>query len=336
MTPLEEFDAYLAKLNSTAVGRRTFLGMVPLLMAACATGDMHRTREGNGVVTALTVDDEQKMSKELLPEIQKDYPAVQNAELQLYVKSVGAKLAKANSLEGHPYNYNFTAVGVHQVNAFALPAGTIFVTAPLLAMTDSEAELAGVLGHEIGHVKAKHAAQRIDRAKSESNKSWLYGAGGGVLGGAVGFGLGKLLCSEGDKTCLATATTLGAAAGIGGGLLIQKYNFMANTREDEMEADRIGFKAALAAGYDKDKVGSFYTKLLQIEQDSKNNHAPVLSGLTDALATHPPSIERVAQIEELSSSAPSSKNAISVTKKFEHAKKIAQEWVKNNPAQKSS
>lgn len=336
MTPLEEFEAYLQKLNSTAVGRRAFLGMVPILMAACATGDMHRVREGNGVKTTLSLDDEKKMAKDVLPEIQKDYPPVQNADIQLYVKAVGAKLVRVNGLEGHPYNYNFTAVGVSQVNAFALPAGTIFVTTPLLAMADSEAELAGVIGHEIGHVKAKHAAQRMDRARAEEGKSWLYGASGGLIGGAVGFGLGKLFCAKGDTGCVATATGLGAAAGIGGGLLVQKYNFMANSREDEMEADRIGFKAAVQAGYDKEYVGAFYSKLLRIEQASKNDHAPVLSGLNDAIATHPPSVERVAQIEELAMAMPESKKALSSTKEFERVKKIAQAWTKKNPPKSES
>lgn len=333
-TPLEEFEAYLQELNSTAIGRRAFLAMAPVLLAACTTAQ-HRQREGDnsGQETQLTVDDERRMTKEALTEMQKDYPPVQNAELQLYVKGLGKKIVHANGLEGRPYNYNFTAVGVPQVNAFALPAGTIFVTTPLLAMAETEAELAGVIGHEIGHVKARHTAERIDKAKREEGKSWLYGAGGGILGGIAGFGLGRLLCRKGDGGCVAKATAAGAAAGVGGGLLVQKYYFMANSREDEMEADRIGFRTAVQAGYDKDHVGSFYAKLLKLEQQHKQSNVPLLAGLNDAMSTHPPSAERVAQMSDLSAKAPGSKGAVTSTKDFDRVRQLARDWAREHPAQ---
>lgn len=331
-TPLEQFEAYLQELNSTAIGRRTFLAMVPLLMAACATGPRHREREGDntGQATSLTVEDERRMTKEVLADMQKEYPPVQNAELQLYVKSLGQKIVRANGLEGKPYRYNFTAVGVNQVNAFALPAGTVFITTPLIAMADSEAELAGVVGHEIGHIKARHTAERIDKAKKEEGKSWMYGAGGGILGGALGFGLGKLFCQKGDSKCVAKATGLGAAAGVGGGLLVQKYYFMANSREDEMEADRIGFRTAVSAGYDKDHVGAFYAKLLKMEQQHKKENVPLVSGLADALSTHPPSEERVAQMQEMASQARNPASAVRNTKEFDRMKNLAARWTKEH------
>lgn len=328
---LDQFEAYLQELNSTAIGRRTFLAMAPLLLAACATAQ-HRQREGDnsGQQTELTVADEKRMTQEAMTEMAKDYPPVQNAELQLYVKGLGRKLVAANGLEGHPYNYNFTVVGVPQVNAFALPAGTIFVTTPLLAMAETEAELAGVIGHEIGHVKARHTAERMDRAKREEGKSWLYGAGGGILGGIAGFGLGKLFCGNGDTKCVAAATAAGAAAGVGGGLLVQKYQFMANSREDEMEADRIGFRTAVKAGYDKDHVGTFYAKLLEMEQNAKKNKIPLLASFGDALSTHPPSTERVQQMSELAQQTSSFK-AVTSTKEFDKVKKIAAGWSREHP-----
>ena len=117
----------------------------------------------------------------------------------------------------------------------------------------------------------------MQKAKDEQKKSWLMGIGGGIIGGAAGFLLGKTLCKSSDphyRECLQKAAMYGAAAGAGGALLIQKYAFMANSREDEMEADRIGFKTAVAAGFNKDHVGSFYEKLLEMEkkhQQGKNN-----------------------------------------------------------------
>ncbi len=334
--PLEEFELTLQKLNSTQIGRRTFLAAVPLLMAACATGSQHRTREGDnsGQKTELTVADEKKMTLEVMPEMKKDYPALDNPALQLYIRGLGSRIARSSGYEANPYNYNFTVVGVNQVNAFALPAGTVFVTAPLIAMAESEAELAGVVGHEIGHIQARHTAERMDMAKKEQGNSWLYGAGGGILGGAVGFGLGRLLCRDGDGGCVAKATAAGAAAGVGGGLLVQKYKFMANSREDEMEADRIGFRTSVKTNYHKDHVGSFYAKLLRMEQEHKKSKVPILSGLSDALSTHPPSVERVNQMNQLAAETPLARNAVTSTKEFDRARRIAQDWVQRQAPQK--
>jgi predicted Zn-dependent protease len=332
LTPLEELELTLKRLNATSMGRRTFLAAAPLLMAACATASQHRGREGDntGQATELTVADEQRMTQEVLPEMRKDYPAIENQAMQLYVRDLGKRIVQANGLEAHPYNYNFTVVGVNQVNAFALPAGTVFVTAPLLAMADSEAELAGVIGHEVGHIKARHTAERMDKAKAEQGKSWLYGAGGGILGGALGFGLGKLICRSGDSGCMAKSIAAGAAAGIGGGLLIQKYYYMANSREDEMEADRIGFRTSVKTNYHKDHVGSFYAKLLRMEQEHKNNKVPLLSGLSDAMSTHPPSEERVNQMNQMAAQTPLAKNAVTSTREFDRVKRMAQLWTQQN------
>lgn len=326
---LQELENALIELNSTSLGRRAFIAGLPALMLACAA-PQHRQREGNDVHTEMTPDDERKMTREALPDIQKQYPPLQNDELQKYLNQIGRKLVVSNGLNGNPYDYNFTVVQANFVNAFALPAGTIFVTAPLLAMADTEAELAGVVGHEIGHVKAKHAAQRMEAAKKQSKKSILYGIGGGILGGAAGFGLGKMLCKKEDSTCMAKVTALGAAAGAGGGLLIQKFAFMANSREDEMEADRIGYKVAVASGYSKDHAGGFYTKLQKMEEERAEKKTPIVSQLADALATHPPSKERVAAMHQLEAETQNSKNAVVSTKEFDRVKKLAAEWSKAN------
>lgn len=335
---LIELEKELTILTSTPVGRRTFLLAMPMLLAACASKNKTRYREGDnaGQATAMTVQDELRMTQEVLPEMKKEYPAINNPELQAYVSRLGNKIVDANQLRNNPYNYTFTAVGVNYVNAFALPAGTVFVTAPLLAMADSEAELAGVIGHEIGHIKARHTAERMDAAKKSQNKSILFGAAGGVLGGAAGFGLGKLLCKPQDKSCLAKATVAGAAAGVGGGLLIQKFAFMANSREDEMEADRIGFRTALNAGYDKDNVGLFYNKLLEMERAHKGEANPLMASLSDAMSTHPPSQERVNQMNQMSSEANNVVGAKVSSKEFEKAKTMCKEWIAAQPKPKAS
>ncbi len=303
-----------------------------LMIFSCAPVTSSRYRGGDniGQQAVLTVQDERRLAEEALAEIQKDYPPVNNREVQSYLSDLGGQIVRANNLEGNPYHYEFSVVDAKNANAFALPAGKIFVTVPLIAMAANEAELAGVIGHEIGHVVARHAAERMYMMEKENKKTWLFGAGGGVLGGVVGYGLGTILCAEGDKACLAKAVVIGAAAGAGGGLLVQKYGFLANSREDEMEADRIGFRLAVNAGYDKDKIGDFYKKLLQVEKNAGRQSNSIMKSLSDAISTHPPSEERVRQMEELAAKNPPVKNAMIDSTRFRNAHKLALELSKKN------
>ena len=296
-----------------------------LILVSCAATTNSRYRDGDnrGQKTNLTVADEKRLAEEALPQVLKEYPRASNQDLQSYVSQLGKKIVVANNLEGNPYHYEFNVVDVQAVNAFALPAGKIFVTAPLIAMASNEAELAGVIGHEIGHVTARHAAERMYAMEQDKNKTWLYAGGGGLLGAAAGVGLGVLLCPSGDKTCLAKAALIGGAVGAGGGLLVQKFKFLANSREDEMEADRIGFKLAVGAGYDKDQVGKFYEKLLQMEKKaSGGSNSGVLKNLADAMSTHPPSEERVKQMNELASESPAAKGTVN-SPAFNSARQLA-------------
>jgi len=298
--------------------------LVLVVITSCAATTSSRYREGDNVgqETKLTVQEEQRLTKEALPKIQQDYPAAKNPELQKYISNLGMKIVQANNLEGNPYNYSFTVVDVTDVNAFAMPAGTIFVTAPLIAMASNEAELAGVVSHEIGHVVARHTAERMYAMEKSQNKTWLYAAGGGILGAALGYAVGRALCPDGDTACHAKAAAAGGIVGVGGGILAQKYTFLVNSREDEMEADRIGFRYAVNAGYDKDQVGKFYEKLLMIEKKAKKNNDIITKSLSDALSTHPPSEERVKQMKELAAKNPERESIIS-TPEFNKAKQIA-------------
>ena len=142
-------------------------------VSACSSqksSDRYREGDNAGQKVDLTVDQEKQLTKEALAEMKKDYPAVKNRELQAYIEKMGHKIVNANNLNNKPYTYNFTAVDSDQVNAFALPAGEVFITAPIIAMADSEAEIAGVLGHEIGHVVARHTAERMYVAKKSRLK----------------------------------------------------------------------------------------------------------------------------------------------------------------------
>jgi predicted Zn-dependent protease len=300
-----------------------FLSLLLLVSCAATSGSRYREGDNRGQEAGLTVQDEERLTKEALPELQKEYPPAKNQELQRYVAALGRKIVTANHLEGNPYRYSFTVVDAETVNAFAMPAGTVFVTAPLIAMASNEAELAGVIGHEIGHVMARHAAERMYLQEKEQKKTWLFAAGGGIVGAAAGFALGTLLCPDGDKACLAKAAVIGGAAGAGGGLLVQKFGFLANSREDEMEADRIGFRLAVGAGYDKGQVGKFYEKLLQMEKNAQQGGGGITKSLADALSTHPPSDERVKQMNEMAAQSPTRPGAIVTTPEFARARQVA-------------
>lgn len=328
---LKLLENELEYFMQTPMKRRFFLATMPALLAACATTDGHRNREGDnsGQNTTLTVADEQKMTAEYLPQMNKEYPVIQDQELQNYISKLGRNVASKNRLEGNPYNYHFRLVRADMVNAFALPAGEVFVTAPLLALAETEAEFAGVIGHEIGHIKARHTAERIDAEQKQSGKSWLYSVGGGVLGTALGYGVGKLLCSKQDRACLQRAAMYGAAAGVGGGLLIQKFSFMAHSREDEMEADRVGFRTSYQAGYAPSEVGTFYEKLLVMEkQYSSQQPTGLMKKMADALSTHPPSQERVAQMKSMAASVPRRSYDVVSTEEFKRMKQKIQKYIK--------
>jgi len=303
-----------------------FALVLVVLSTGCSSkmnSDRYREGDNAGQNVDLTVDQEKKLTKEALAEMKKDYPPVQNRELQAYIENMGQKIVAANNLNNHPYTYNFTAIDSGQINAFALPAGEVFITAPIIAMADTEAEIAGVLGHEIGHVVARHTAERMYVAKKEQGKTWLFGGIGAALGAGLGYFVQKKLCDPKDLACKAKLVGGGAAVGGAGGMMIQKYGFMKNSQEDELESDRVGFRYAVNTGYDKNYVGDFYAKLAAMEKESKKGQNAFMSKLSDAMSSHPPSNARVSQAKELQSLIKNNGN-IGSTEEFQRMKKVAQ------------
>lgn len=313
------------------IKERIFPSLLVILLftTGCSSkkySDRYREGDNKGQEVELTVDQEKALTKEALAEMKKEFPPVQNQELQRYIEKVGQRIVNANNLNHKPYTYNFTVVDSAQINAFALPAGAIFMTAPIIAAAESEAEIAGVLGHEIGHVVARHTAERMYVAKQEQGKSWLFGGVGAALGGAAGYFLGKKFCQEGDTACRAKMTVYGLGGGAGAGLLVHRYGFMKNSQEDELESDRVGFRYAVKANYDKNHVGDFYRKLAAMEKEAKKGQNALLGRLQDAMSSHPASNERVAQAEEMRTLIKEN-GSIKSTEEFQRMKKIAQQIV---------
>ena len=154
-----------------------------------------------------------------------------------YVERVGQSLAQHSEIKD--IQYSFTVIDDDGINAFALPGGYIHITRGLLTLASNEAELAGVLGHEIGHVTARHAAQRYSTATATS-------LGIGVLGI-----LGAIAGVPAQLSDLA-----GSGLQTGAAVYLQSYS-----RDQELEADRLGVRYMTAAGYDPDAMVSFFRKL---------------------------------------------------------------------------
>jgi predicted Zn-dependent protease len=149
-----------------------------------------------------------------------------NETLQAYIDQVGDRLVKSSDARKSPYPFEFHLLRDQKtINAFALPGGQVFLTAALLARMDSEAQLAGVLGHEIGHVVGRHGAEHL--AKQQLGGSLINAAGVAASGGQDG---GQM------------AATIAQAASQ---LVNLRYG-----RKDESESDRLGLQFMTQASYD--------------------------------------------------------------------------------------
>ena len=128
-------------------------GLAAALIAACAVNPVSGGRE----LALLSEADELRLGQENDAAVRKQYGVYANARLQAYVQQVGERLAAKSHRP--QLKYRFTVLDSPDVNAFALPGGYIYITRGIMAHLNSEAELAAVLGHEIGHVTARHAVR---------------------------------------------------------------------------------------------------------------------------------------------------------------------------------
>ncbi len=145
-----------------------------------------------------------------------------DAKAQALVDQIGNKLVQSSIARETPYKYEFHLLADQQtINAFALPGGQVFITYALLSKLQNEDQLAGVLGHEIGHVLGKHSAERIGESDFWRTVS---------TGASVGADMGGLVGGIGQKTLLT------------------------NGRDDELESDDLGVKFMLQAGYNPEEM----------------------------------------------------------------------------------
>ena len=220
---------------------------------ACARNPVTGQRE----LALISEEQEIQMGRQAAQEAAQSMGLVQDEELQRYVQRVGLALAKESERPNLPWT--FAVIDDPVPNAFALPGGFIFVTRGMMSLMNSEAELASVLGHEIGHVTARHSVNQMSQAQLAN----------------LGLGLGAIFAPE-------LAQQWGQLAGTGLQLLFLKYG-----RDDERQADELGFRYSLEQNYDVSQTANVFATLQRIGESSGRSATPAW------LSTHPDPGERV-------------------------------------------
>ena len=217
----------------------------------------------------LSPDQEVALGLEAAPQMAKQMGGLlADRAVQDYVDSVGRRVVQASGAAQTPYEFDFHVLADPEtVNAFALPGGQIFITAALLARLQNEAQLAGVLGHEVGHVVARHASEHM--AKQQLTQ---------MLVGAAGI-------AAADPTSPGSGQRAAMIGSFVGNLVNLRYG-----RKDELESDRLGVRFMSEAGYDPRAMVGVMDVL---EQASGGR------GGVEWLQTHPNPGNRRAELQRL-------------------------------------
>ncbi len=226
------------------------------ILAACAVNPVTGERE----LSLLSTEQEIQLGRESDPAIVAQYGVVEDEAIVEYVQDIGERMVPVSHRPDLPYTFRVLDDPV--VNAFALPGGYVYITRGILAYLNSEAALAGVVGHEIGHITARHGVQRY-------TQQTLLGAG---------LGLGSVL----SETFAQYADIAGQAAQ----LLLLKYG-----RDDERQSDRLGVEYASALGYDTHDMAEFFRTLDRLQPEG--------GSLPSWMSTHPDPGERWNTVHEL-------------------------------------
>jgi predicted Zn-dependent protease len=228
---------------------------------------------GDESLSITTPTQERKLGESVVRQIRASGAYLDDPEVNDYLNELGHRLVAAVPSPGSPFEFEFFAVADPGINAFALPGGFVGVNMGLILLTQSESELAAVLAHEISHVTQHH----YTRSVVGQQRSLLYSLAALALAIAASRAAGP---SSGD--------TISAGVAAAQGLAIQsQLNY---TRENEYEADRIGFQRLDAAKFDVNAMATFMERLQKAGRFSEGN-AP------SYLRTHPVTTERIAEAQ---------------------------------------
>jgi len=213
-------------------------------------------------VNILSTEDELSLGQQFDAEISKEAEFLEDPEILAYVDDLTQRLAKV--CKRTDIEYHVRVVVSEEINAFAVPGGYLYVNLGLMRAAKSESELAGVMGHEIGHVVGRHGAKHMTQQ----------------LGLAAMVGV-----IAGDDPGL-TAEIVGGLVAVGGQGLLLKYG-----RDDELEADALGIQNLYDAGIDPSGLVTFFDELLNKEGGGD-------PGIMQMLSTHPPTKQRIQRGKE--------------------------------------
>ncbi len=219
-------------------------------------------------LAAITVQEEEALSREFLKVVLQRYPIIREPLVNGYLNRLGQRLLEV--LPPQPFEYHFYMVEDPTFNAFATPAGHIFIHTGLVAALENEDELAGIIGHEIAHVVCRHISQKIERSK-KIGAATLAGVIAGILLGSAGAGEA-------------------AGAMMVGSMAAGQSLALAYSREDEMQADQLGLRNLAEAGFSGEGLLTSLRKI-RSQQWFGTREVPTY------LKTHPAVEERMAYID---------------------------------------
>jgi predicted Zn-dependent protease len=245
-----------------AIRRTSPIWIVPVLVFSLLLGSFIRG------ASALTTEEEKKLGKKILLEMEKQVEWVKDPTIQVFVDRIGYSIVREGGPT--PFEFKFYVIKAQDPNAFAIPGGYIFVTTGLFVLAENEQEIAGVLSHEISHVTGRHIDQMIERSK-RLNIATLAAL---IAGALVGRG--------GSGSQAVAVTAMAAAESV-----MLKY-----TREMETDADQNGLYRMIKAGYDPSGMITFLNKINRMSL-STAPQVPVY------LLTHPDIESRIALLENL-------------------------------------
>lgn len=251
-----------------SLSRRDFLALMSASAATAALGGCAvNPVTGQQQLMLLSEGQEVAIDREHSPhQLSADFGVSRDENLNRYVGGLGDDLAHRSHRPGMPYSHQ--VVNANYINAYAFPGGTIGITRGIMLEMDDEAQLCALLGHEIGHVNARHAAQRMTQ---------------GIIAQVALVGATVAVASSEDRQGLAPLVqTLG---GLGAGALLARYS-----RQNEREADDLGMEYAARAGQNPAGMVDLH-RMLEEQSRRKPNALELM------FSTHPMSSERRATAE---------------------------------------
>lgn len=239
---------------ATRFGKEAWVGLVGAGLVVVTTA--------SAAISIVSVDDEIAIGRAAQAQVRARVRELKDREVTEYVREVGRRLAAR--AEGPRYPYSFSVADYQDVNAFALPGGPVWVHRGAMDLAATEAELAGVLAHEVAHIARRHAAERLT---------------GVIIANGLLNLLGALLGNDGS----ARAAQIGAR-------LVAEGAFLKFSRDDEREADQVGARIMARAGWDPRGMITFLVRVRE-----RQGRDP--SAVETFLSTHPPPAERILVLE---------------------------------------